>query len=134
MRTFSGSFDRTIYHHLAFWTLVLACYLISNWNNFSTPDGVWATYGSRVAVQILVAYLCLGWLLPNYQRSRRLLPLLSGLILLAFVGHTLLALVKFFWLEPSYPYAFRHCLATYGDWTLMQRIFDWKYAFFIAPV
>ncbi|MEM6395010.1 MAG: histidine kinase [Bacteroidota bacterium] len=134
MRTFSRSLDRPIYHHLAFWTLVLACYLISNWNNYLTADGVLATYGSQVAVQVLVAYLCLGWLLPTYQRSRLFLPLLTGLLSLAFIGHTLLTMAKFFWLEPSYPYAFRHCLATYGDWTLTQRIFDLKYAFFISPV
>ena len=120
--------------HVLFWAVVLLCYLASQWSDFLTPAGTLATYGTRVVAQIGIAYVCLGLLVPYFRRGGSRLLLGAGLVGLTFAGHCFVTTIKFFYLEPIFPYGFRYCLDQYGGYTFSERIFDLHYAFLIHAV
>ncbi|MEL7160548.1 MAG: histidine kinase, partial [Bacteroidota bacterium] len=124
--------SRPIALHLLFWLGVIACYLISNWNDFRDYRGVLVTYGSRTILQFFTAYACLLFIVPRFLKYRRIWEVLLSLAAVIAVGHAADTLVKFLYLEPNFPENFAYCLDKYGDWSLQERIFDPKYAFFVA--
>ena len=129
-----GWFGLVWVRHLLFWLLVFACYCVSNWDDFSEPSGVLSTYGLRVSLQVITAYVCLLRLLPSYLRTRRLLPAVLGLAAVVFISHTVFTTAKYLYLEPTYPEAFRYCTEKFAGWSLFERVFHFKYAFLFTPV
>ncbi|MEM9928909.1 MAG: sensor histidine kinase [Bacteroidota bacterium] len=119
--------------HLLFWLLVFLCYCVSNWGDFDQPIGVFLLYGTKVLIQIMLAYSCLLYLLPRYETDRKLLPLALGLIGFTLVGHTIFTTSRALIMEPWFPEAFESCARDFIGQTLWQRLTDYEYALFINP-
>lgn len=133
MKKIAPLFTHSAYDHLLFWFLVFLCYCVSNWGDFNQPQGVFITYSIKVLLQIVIAYVCLWYLLPRYLADRKLLPLVLGLIGITLFGHIMFTGSKVFMLESWFPEAFMNCSRNFIGYTTWQRFFDFEYALFINP-
>lgn len=125
--------SRPLYLHLIFWLVVYACYIVSNWSDFTRPYGVFSTYTVRIVLQIGLAYACLLVILPRYLADKNIPILVLSLIAVVFTGHFLNVSAMVLYLEPTSPEAFLYCRGDYMKMTYWQRVFDLKYAVFITP-
>ncbi|MFK8161618.1 MAG: sensor histidine kinase [Lewinella sp.] len=133
MEKLKSLLSRPVYQHLLFWLVVYACYIISNWSDFTHPYGVFSTYTVRILLQIGLAYTCLLLILPRYLANKNIPLLVLSLMAVVFIGHFLNISAMVLYLEPTSPEAFLYCRADYMKMTYWERVLDLKYAVFITP-
>ncbi len=119
--------------YLAFWALVFLLDTGPHWENYTTVREIIETIGPQVFVQMSIAIAALKWLIPRYLNRNRKLSFFVIMAVLLLLGSELLILIRYFYIEPTYPGTYRRFLELFGEYTLQQRtISAWafKYIFY----
>ncbi len=127
------SSHKVLFGYLGFWSLVFLLDTGPHWENYGTSGEILETIGPQVLVQMAIALIALKWLIPNVLNKNKKVLFFIAMTLLLLIGSELLILVRYFYLEPTYPDTYKRFLELFGDFSLQKRTtssWAFKYIFY----
>jgi hypothetical protein len=108
--------------HGAFWAVVFLLNVGPDWHRYTSAREVVEVAGTTTALQALVAFVALRFLVPFWLDRgyvRRFGSLLLGLLFIAAEGNILFS---YAYLEPAYPESYGKYYAGLGELSLVERL------------
>lgn len=130
MESIKTYLNRPFFRHLLFWILVYSCYTISNLEYAQSVEAILVMHVFKVSLQAIIAYICLGLILPRYQSKKNKIEVGFLLISLLIIIQIIVVTWRIGYLETAYPLALEECINRYGHLAFWQRVFDFKVLFF----
>ncbi|MGD1893340.1 MAG: sensor histidine kinase [Cyclobacteriaceae bacterium] len=131
--------DTPFLRHLLFWVVIFVFHIItSNPTLYSSVGHLVGVMAIMTALQMVVAYMTLNFLIPKFLDKKRPIVfglLLTGLLVLATTGyHT----AKYYYFEPTYSQSYTWQFEKFGYLSVPERLADLsttasKSVFFFSP-
>ncbi len=107
---------------LVFWAIVFLLNVGPDWYGFSSAREFFERIGLVTALQGLVAYTALYYLVPKFLDQGKFIAFIFGLFVILFIASELNILVSYFYLESTYPETYGAYYKNVSDYTLLQRM------------
>lgn len=108
--------------HSAFWSVVFLLNVGPDWHRYSSTREVLEVAGTTTALQAMVAFIALKFLVPRWLDRGHIR--LFGLLLLAvlFLAAESNILFSYFYLEPAYPESYGKYYQILSELSLLERL------------
>lgn len=118
---------------LLFWCLVFLINTGPHWGIYSTNRELIETVGLVTGLQVIVALVAIKVLIPRMLNNGKRVSFIILLLLTTFIVCEIHILIRYLYIEPSYPASYERFFEVNGRRTLLERMFSlWtmKYLFF----
>lgn len=123
-----------IVSHIIFWLIIFSIMVTSKWEYFSGSAEAFTTYGLKIGLQAVVAYLTIGILIPWYKAKKQLIPIIFSYIIMFFIINLLYTLARMYYLEVEYAVSYPDYLRKHGHLSLNDRLFNLKSVLLHVPL
>ena len=107
---------------LAFWLAVFVVNAGPHWEVYVSNRELIETVGLITLLQALVALVSVKILAPKLLKYGKTWQFCLALFLLIVVASYIQIVVRYFYLEPSYPLSYKGFLSVYGEMTFLDRV------------
>lgn len=140
MNTLKAYFNKSITRHLLFWIAIFAYSVlaISNMDFYYGYKHVFETYAVRIGLQIITAYTCIYFLIPQFLNKRKTILFTFFLVILLIVMFALYYVFKVYYFELKYFEYFTEAAKEYAKTPYLDRILNFpvflsKCILFLTP-
>lgn len=105
-----------------FWAAVFVINAGPHWEVYVSNRELIETVGMITGLQMLVAVLGIRFLVPNFLDQDKKWQFCIAMFALIFIASYINILIRFFYLEPTYPLSYKGFMSMFGDKDIFQRM------------
>jgi two-component system, LytTR family, sensor kinase len=117
--------NKPLIKHSLFWLIIFCFHVITaNWTFYSSLEEVIDNKIIMTSLQVIVAYITITILIPNFLNKKKNLSFILLLIALLVSVVTIYHIAKVYYIEPTYPESYVTYFKTYGYSSVIERVFN----------